>query len=65
MLLLLARAELLQRGQDFDAFDGVDAQIGFDAGVEVEHLRRIARALGGDTAQVFDEAALGRRGNRN
>src|ERR1039458_2958639 len=60
-LLLRGGAELLQGGQDFDALDGVDAQVGFNAGVQVEHLRRIAGALGGDAAQVFDEAALGWR----
>ena len=58
LLLLLGGAELLHRGEDFDALDGVDTQIGFDAGVEVEHLRRIAGALGGYTAQIFDEATL-------
>src|ERR1017187_2990751 len=54
-LLLRGGAELLQGGQDFDALDGVDAQVGFNARVQVEHLRRIAGALGGDAAQVFDE----------
>ena len=58
-LLLLGRAELLQRGQNFDAFDGIDAQVGFDAGIQVQHLRRIAGSLGGDGAQFSDEVAAG------
>src|ERR1017187_1569170 len=58
-LLLGGRAEFLQGGQDFDALDGVDAQVGFDAGVEVEHLRRVAGALGGYGAQFGDEVARG------
>ena len=49
-VLFFGRAELLQGGQNFDALDGIDTQVGFDAGVEVEHLRRIAGALRGDAA---------------
>ena len=57
---LLGRGDaLLQSGEDLDAFDGIDAQVGFDAGVEVEHVGFVAGAFAGDFDQVGEVVVPG------
>ena len=50
-----ARYALLESGEDLDALDGVDAEIGVESHVELEHLGGIAGLLGDD-----HEEALGK-----
>ena len=47
------REGLDHRAGDLDPLDRVDAEVGLDVGVEVEHLRRVAGALADDLEQVL------------
>src|SRR5258706_13001819 len=56
----------LQGGKNLDALDGIDAQIGVEPHVEVEHPGRIASLLGHDFEQCqCDSTTVRSRGWHN
>ena len=52
---------VLQRGQDLDALDRVDSEIGVELHVEIEHPGRVAGLLGDDVDQDGGRRIAGRR----
>jgi hypothetical protein len=55
------RQRLDHRSDDLDALDRVDAEVGLEVGVELEHLARVARALAHDLDQALGDVGRGRR----
>src|SRR5438067_13106409 len=51
-------AEMLQGSQNFDPFDGIDAEVRLDAGIQIQHLRWIPGALRGYAPQVIEEITI-------
>ena len=59
--LFVGRAGTLERTQNFDAFDRIDAEVRLDVQIRIQHVYRIARAIAHEAEQVGRDVTGGCR----